>query len=106
MIAMHATHEHPATSLSRFFDAHRAAYRRMLATGDIADAPPRSQIDRGRTKAQHRAIVDREVTSAIARIRAGDTLTDVAHDIGISPKTLQSRLSKRGLSVGKIQNPR
>ena len=105
MIAEHATFEHPATSLFRFFETHRAEYQRMLRTGDVCDyKQKRPQIDKGRSKADHMAIVEAQIGTAIERIQRGDTLTDVAHSLGISPKTLQSRLHLRGLNVRKIRN--
>ena len=103
MIAIESTNEHPLASLSRFFSAHGATYRRLLATGDIGDHC-RSKKGTGRPSDISAQEIELETQRAIALIAEGRPLGYAASKIGCNANALRQRIYSRGLSVRKIRN--
>lgn len=87
MIAQHATQEHPATSLARFFASHAEAYHRM------ANAP----IDA--TNSDLREELDRETRELHEMHLSGSTINACAKRAGITNAAMSGRFRRRGLEV-------
>ena len=98
MIALEATPDHPATSLSRFFESHLKQYRE-LANADIYEG----RRPKGRPDWRSAEVIEKTTNEAIEMIARGKTLGQAARKFGVKTNTLQQRLYSRGLTVKKIR---
>ena len=98
MIALEATPDHPATSLSKFFESHLKQYREM-ANADIYEG----RKSKGRPDWRSAEVIEETTNEAIEMIARGQTLGQAARKFGITINTLQQRIYTRGLNVKKIR---
>ena len=87
MIAIDSTHEHPSSSLARFFASHAKAYHAM------ANAPMRA------SSADTRTMVDYESEEMHRLNKSGATISEIARKYNMTPSAVSNRLKRRGMRI-------
>ena len=87
MMEINAAHEHPATSLAKFFAAHAEDYRNMV------NAPCNT------TNSERRDALNAETLELHAMHLRGATIGACAKRAGITNAAMSGRFRRRGLEV-------